>query len=54
VILRLDRPLLEILQDLLLHPETVLSTESASSEDWWRAVSGPSGLILRIDAPVPR
>lgn len=54
VILRLDRPLFEILREPLLHPETMIATEFASTADLWRAMSGPTGIVLRVDAAPPR
>jgi PAS domain-containing protein len=54
VALQLDRPLLDILKDPFLRPETVFPSASAASAECWRALSGTTGVILRVDAPTPR
>jgi signal transduction histidine kinase len=54
VILQLDRPLVEILQDPALQPETPLSFAPEPSSNLWRVFSGPTGALFRIDALTPR
>ena len=54
VALRSDRPLLETLEDPALQPETPLPSASVSPEAWWRALTGPTGLVLRVGTGSPR
>jgi signal transduction histidine kinase len=54
VVLPCDRPVFEILQDAQLKLDTARAIASLTAEECWRAMSGPTGVLLRLEKPTRR